>query len=339
MKTATKNAFTEGQIKALLEKYFPDSKVETVIPLSGGTFNTLYEIHGTGKLEKGVILKTGPTEDVDVPSHERSILQTEVYAYRILSDKNIPVPRLYAYDFSKEDIPCDFFVMDKIEGKTWFDCWPVRDSALMHDLGRYTAAMHSADKTWFGYIRWDKTGRFDTWGEAFTYMVKEAAETCREQGIKLPYEEIFYEVEERRDMLNELKTPSFVDFDMWAGNVFIKKEARYSISGIIDFERSFMGDPLASFSSALFLYDNVEKETAFLEGYNEVSRESLVITDKDREKMALYELLMYLRAYAEIRRYNFLFAAMQRLGIRLMIADLLGRLRKMKKKRQKGGAE
>lgn len=205
----------------------------------------------------------------------------------------------------------------------------------MHDLGRYTAAMHSADKTWFGYIRWDKTGRFDTWGEAFTYMVKEAAETCREQGIKLPYEEIFYEVEERRDMLNELKTPSFVDFDMWAGNVFVKKEARYSISGIIDFERSFMGDPLASFSSALFLYDNVEKETAFLEGYNEVSRESLVITDKDREKMALYELLMYLRAYAEIRRYNFLFAAMQRLGIRLMIADLLGRLRKMKKKEAK----
>lgn len=108
MKTATKNAFTEGQIKALLEKYFPDSKVETVIPLSGGTFNTLYEIHGTGKLEKGVILKTGPTEDVDVPSHERSILQTEVMLTESFQIKTFPFPGFTLMIFPKKIFPVTF---------------------------------------------------------------------------------------------------------------------------------------------------------------------------------------------------------------------------------------
>lgn len=333
MKTATKNTFTEEQIKSVIEKHFPGSRAEKVKPLPGGTFNTLYEICGNGELERGVILKTGPTEQTSVPNHERSILQTEVYAYQMIADRKIPVPRIYAYDFSKADIPCDYFIMEKLEGKTWFDCWPIKDDGLMRELGRYTAAMHSSDRKWFGYIRWDKTGRFGTWGEAFSYMIEEAVETCRQQGSKLPYEKIRRAVEERLDLLNELKDAAFVNFDMWAGNVFVKKELHYSITGIIDFERSFMGDPLASFSSALLLYDNVEKERAFLEGYNEISREPLVITDKDREKMALYELLMYLRAYSEIRRYGVGFGTVQRIGIRLIIMDLLGKLKRMKKRR------
>ena len=335
MKTATKNNFTEEEIKALVGEHFPTSQIESVTSLSGGTFNTLYEIKGSGELTHSVILKTGPSIHITVPSHEQSILQTEVYAYRLLSDKNIPVPKIYTYDFSKEKIPCDYFIMEKLEGKSWFDYWPIRDKGLMRELGRYTATMHSADKKWFGYMRWDKSGRFDTWGEAFIYMVDEVLNASKEQGLKLPYEKIRLAVTERWELLNELKTPSLVNFDMWAGNVFVKKEPQYTITGIIDFERSFMGDPVASFASALLLYDNVEKETAFVEGYNEVSEQPLVITDKDREKMALYELLMYLRSYPEMHRYGFWFRNLQKFAIRLIIAYLLSSLKRMKKKRLK----
>lgn len=85
-------------------------------------------------------------------------------------------------------------------------------------------------------------------------------------------------------MLDTLQKPSLVNFDLWAGNVFVRKqEDGYYLTGMIDFERSFFGEPLASFSSALLLYDNVEKETAFLEGYNKASEKPLVITDNDRE--------------------------------------------------------
>ncbi len=335
LKTATKNCFTNEQIKELIGKHFPESELETITSLSGGTFNTLYEIKGSGELSNGVILKTGPNESIVVPSHEQSILQTEVYAYIMLADKELPVPQIYAYDFSKEDIPCDYFIMKKIEGKTWFDYWPIKDSRLMRELGRYTAALHSVDKKWFGYMRWDKTGRFDKWGEAFIFMIDEVLNSAEHHGMKLPFKKIQNIIEERREMLNELKSPSLVNFDMWAGNIFVKKEPHYSISGFIDFERSFMGDPLASFSSALLLYNNVEKEKEFLAGYNEVSREPLVITDADREKMVMYELLMYLRAYSEIHRYGFWFGLVQRVVIRLIITELMSKLKRFKKKRLK----
>lgn len=106
----------------------------------------------------------------------------------------------------------------------------------------------------------------------------------RAQNLRLPFDDIRYAVLSRRTMLDTLQKPSLVNFDLWAGNVFVRKqEDGYYLTGMIDFERSFFGDPLASFSSALLLYDNVEKETAFLEGYNKASEKPLVITDNDRE--------------------------------------------------------
>ena len=98
-----------------------------------------------------------------------------------------------------------------------------------------------------------------------------------------------------------VKTPVLVNFDMWAGNVFLSQKRTSSISAIIDFELSFFGDPLAAFVSALFIYDDVEKETDFIAGYNEVSKRPLILTYGDREKIILYEMLLYLRSYCETR--------------------------------------
>lgn len=334
MKTATKNTFTDSEIRAVIHKYFPDEKINEIIPLDGGTFNTVYRINGSGVLGNGVILKTSPSVGVEVPNHEKDILKTEVYTYQILAGQKIPVPKLYGYDFSRTLLPCDYFIMERMHGKSWLDHWPIRDPGLMRALGKYTARMHSASLDWFGEISDDPTKRFDTWGAAFLSMVGDVLEETRRQGLTLPYEEIETAVSSRREMLDELKRPSLVNFDLWAGNVFVKKrEDGFYLTGMIDFERSFLGDPLASFASALLLYDNVEKETAFLEGYNNVSGQPLVITNADREKMALYEMLMYLRSYAESHRYGFWLRGLQRGAIREIVCYLLRRLKRMGKKR------
>lgn len=334
MKTATKNIFTDDEIISVIQKYFPDETVTEILPLNGGTFNTLYRINGSGILNGGVILKTGPHKDVKVPDHEKGILQTEVYAYQILEGQKIPVPKLYGYDFSKTILPCDYFLMERMSGKTWLEYWPIRDPGLMRALGKYTARMHSAGMNWFGEISKDSVKRFDTWGEAFTFMMENVLETIQAQGLWLPFDDIRHAVVSRRTMLDTLQKPSLVNFDLWAGNIFVRKqEDGYYLTGMIDFERSFLGDPLASFSSALLLYDNVEKETAFLEGYNKASEKPLVITDNDREKMLLYQMLMYLRSYAETHRYGVCFRNLQRIVIKSLVYSFLRKLRQMEKKR------
>ena len=334
MKTATKNTFTDDELTAVIRKHFPDETVMAIIPLSGGTFNTLYQINGSGILQNGVILKTGPQRDVVVPNHERDVLKTEVYAYEILQGQNIPIPKLYGYDFSKTIIPCDYFLMERMSGTTWYENWPIRDPGLRRALGQYTARMHNVEVDWFGEISDDPAKRFHSWGEAFTAMVEDALESIRAQDLSLPFDDIRSAVTSRRAMLDTLKKPSLVNFDLWAGNVLVRKqEDGFYLTGMIDFERCFLGDPLASFSSALLLYDDVEKEDAFLEGYNKARTKKLVITDDDREKMVLYEMFMYLRSYAETHRYGFWFRSLQRITLRTSLYSLLQKLKRMEKKR------
>ena len=335
MKTVTKNVFTREQIRRLVNKHFPGAEITSVRTLKGGTFNTLYQIEGTGGLEKGVVLKTSPIESVGVPNHEKDILRAEIYAYQLLKHVKIPIPKIYVYDFSRKVIPCDYFIMERIKGKSWYELWPGKNPELMRALGRYTARIHSVEYDWFGDINHAFAGRFSTWGKAFTFMVDDVLYEISKQGGKLPYKEIRSAIYSRRELLDTVKTPVLVNFDMWAGNVFLSQKRTSSISAIIDFERSFFGDPLAAFVSALFIYDDVEKETDFIAGYNEVSKRPLILTSGDREKMILYEMLLYLSSYCETQRYNFWMRNIQRLSIQSLILYDLRRLKKLSMKNRR----
>lgn len=327
MKTATKNHFSDEQIKQVIKHHFPDEDVKNILLHKGGTFNTIYEIVGSGKLKNSVILKTGPCIDTELPEHEKNILYNEVCAYRLLESKEIPIPKIYVCDFSKSIIPCDYFIMEKIDGISWYEKFPLKEPQLMQSLGKYTAVMHSVETDYFGYISRGEKYRFSKWGDAFSFMVNEALDDIKKQGLTFQYKKIKQSVRKRKKSLDMVKNPCFVNFDMWAGNVLIKNKKNYYISGIIDFERCFMGDPLASFSTALLLYENVEKEKDFLNGYYSVSRKKFRFTKDERERMMLYEMLMYIYSYSETHRYGFLMRTGQRIGIYFIIMYFLLKLR------------
>lgn len=336
MKTATKNEFTTQTIIDLVDRHFPGHTVTNVRSLSGGTFNTLYLIEGTGKLEKGVILKTSPHGNANITDHEKNNIKTEIHTYKMMKGKKIPVPRIYAYDLSQEILPCDYFFMEKIPGKTWYDYWPIRDHGLMRALGKYTARIHEVTADRFGSIIDDGVNQFDTWGEAFIAMIEQAIAECQRQNLPLNYDKLRHAVYSRKELLDRLEKPSLVNFDLWAGNIFVTKEKNgYYLRGIIDFERSFFGDPLASFATAFLLYDRVEKEKAFSEGYSKITGKPLVITDVDQEKIELYRILMYLRGYSETHRYSKAFRFVQRTTIRYFIGSFLRNLKRLERKRHK----
>ena len=334
VKTATKNIFTNEQIRAAVCRHFPNATVTAVKPLKDGTFNTLYRIEGTNALAGGMILKTGPCSGAPVASHERNNIRTEIEAYRMVESTGLPVPKIYASDFSGEVLPCDYFFMEYMEGKSWYELWTVKSPALMHELGRCTAKIHNVKNDWFGEISAVKEQRYFSWSEAFLNMVESALGELHSCGKKLPYAQIREAVVSRSKLLDDIEKPSLVNFDLWAGNVFLKQKQEYSISAIFDFERSLFGDPLLSFVSAMFLYEDVEKEQDFIEGYNEVSALPLDITPADREKMILYELFFYLRAFCEVKRYGIFLRTMESIGICGMIDYCLWKLKRQSRNSQ-----
>jgi len=314
MKSVTKSKITVEQVKLLAKKHFPGALVSGVKELTAGMFNAAYLVEGDRALEGGVVLKVGPTPDIKVLTYEKDIMRTEIDVYHMLAEKPIPTPKILAQDFSREDVLCDYFFMERLPGDTWKNLKKKipksQQGRLMEELGGCNAAVHSVSGEWFGYIKDDLAFRFDSWGKAFCSMVNNILEDGRRLGKKLPYEGINHVVQKNLGRLNAIKKPTLVDFDMWAGNVFLSYNDGYHISGVVDFERSFFGDPYADFVSAMMLFSDVEKEDEFCRGYGEISGQALVVTEDDRVRMDLYRLYLWIIMLVETYRFNKIYGGM-----------------------------
>lgn len=327
MKSITKSLIPQETIRKMVKKAFPDCVVTEIRELTEGMFNAAYRISGTGALENGVILKAGPMEGVKTLTYEKEILRSEVSVYGLLAQKDVPAPRVYAWDYSHSLVPCDYFFMSEVPGILWKNAEPERLARsrpkLMQQLGRIHAAIHSIPGAWFGYLKEDPRFRFGTWYEAFTAMVGDILYDGKADGRELPYTEIEQTVLKHRAALEQVKQPRLVDFDLWAGNVLLREAGDgYEISGILDFERSFFGDPYADFTSSVMIFDDVGNEPEFRDGYGT----PILLDEAAQIRMNLYRLYMALIMYVETYRYDEQYAAAAREGCLKMIRKLLQKL-------------
>lgn len=308
MESKTKSNVTQEMIKKIAGKHFPGENISSIEELTEGMFNSAYVIRGTGAMEKGIVLKIGPVPGTEILIYEKDILRTEVEVYGLLEGRGIKIPKILTWDYSHEELPCDYFFMEYVDGVMWKDCIGKisRENRrqLMYELGKSNAIIHGVKGSRFGYLKEDERFHFDTWGGAFSSMMSDILEDGRMRNCRLPYGEIEEAVKIHLGCLNEITVPRLVDFDMWAGNVFIDEADCSHITGIIDFERSFYGDPAADFTSAGMLINDVEEEKDFQRGYSEISGIPFTITKGDRIRMNLYRLYMAVILYVESYRYD-----------------------------------
>lgn len=327
MKSVTKAQVTREEIIRLTEQAFAGCDVLEVRELTEGMFNAAYRITGTGSLKDSVILKIGPRDGTKLLTYEKSILRTEVRVYELLSGRDVPVPKVLVKDYSRSLISSDYFFMDYVPGILWKDAEPEKMSrcrdALMEELGRIHREIHSVAGSHFGYAKEDARFRFDSWPKAFAGMMGDICHDGQKDGHVLPYEEIFAIVERHKDALQEVKVPSLVDFDMWAGNVLLgETEDGYRINGIIDFERSFFGDPYADFVSSVMIFDDVEKEDAFRKGYGK----PIILDEKALVRMDLYRLYLLVIMYVETYRYEEDYALQTKNWLKAEMDQLMAKL-------------
>ncbi|MFJ2557269.1 MULTISPECIES: phosphotransferase family protein [unclassified Streptomyces] len=278
--------------------------------LSDATFNTVYRLHLADEApgHRGLVLKIAPDPATPMLSYERGIMRTEGLFYAAAAGR-APVPEVVYADFSRELIDTDFLVMSALPGTNWH---AARDgiadgerTELRGELGGMVAALHRVTGTAFGYPQTpseDRSGSSPSsapgWRAAFLAMVDTVLADAVTFGSPLPEpaERIRETVRASADPLDAVTTPVLVHFDLWDGNILVDRPAAPAgaprISGLVDGERAFWGDPLAELVS-LALFGDIERDEAFLGGYR--SAGGRVDFDGDtRRRLALYRCYLYL---------------------------------------------
>ncbi|MFI7502915.1 phosphotransferase family protein [Streptomyces sp. NPDC049687] len=264
--------------------------------LTDGWFNTAYRV----RFDDGrtAVVKLAPPADAPVLTYERGIMATEAMVYRRLAplaDRGVPTPALlHAGD--------DFLAVSVLDGTPWdqvADRLPATaERALRRELGAITARLHTLapEDGRYGYPAPESGLSAADWRGAFTAMVDallDDAERWRSD-LGVAPAAIRALVAEGKDALDEVTRPRLIHFDLWPGNVFVRQPSEDGsdarITGIIDHERAFWGDPAAELVSLEFGGDT-GPDSDLVAGYVQAGGR-LDFTPGLRHRLALYGLYL-----------------------------------------------
>lgn len=249
MESQTKNKQTREQIANMVARAFNGMALaageDAISELKEGWFNVAYCI----RLEDGreVILKIAPPKGAEVMSYEKNIMDTEVSSMRLVRQNlEIPVPEIYAFDTAHDLCDANYFFMEKLTGHNLEHVsasLPAEEKAQIEmRVGEIIRNINGFTGTYFGYPG-NPSLRGETWKEAFTKMLDSVFSDGGLKNAQYGYSEadIRAVVEKHISSLDAITTPCLVHWDAWNPNIFVQDG---KVTGLLDFERAFWGEPL-----------------------------------------------------------------------------------------------
>ena len=237
--SATKQPLEREQVRALLREAVGEER--DAVELSDGEFTVCYATDD-------VVLKVWPEPGTPLLTHEDGLVHAEIEVCRRAAEAGFPAPELLHADLSRRHVGRDWVAMTRLPGT------PL---ALAHDgvdvdreLGEAFARLHRIRGERFGY-----PGRpalqGTTWRAALGRMLGAVLDDAERFAVPLPFARVEAEsaLAAAGRALDEVTVPALVHFDAWAGNVLVE-DGR--LSGVIDGERAFYGDPLAEWAMLAF---------------------------------------------------------------------------------------
>jgi aminoglycoside phosphotransferase (APT) family kinase protein len=240
----------------------------TVRPLGGGTYNDVYRVTSP---EGDFVLKVSPPDQPGL-TYERHLMRTEAM-FCTLGRAVAPVPEVVHTDFSRTLVRGDALLTTCLPGEPLFGRADVDRPLIRRQLGTAVAALHEITGPGFGY---PQLGLHESWTEAFFAMFDAVKADAARFGVPLPV------IPLPKAVFDEVERPSLVHFDLWDGNVL----SGSGLTGLVDGERAFWGDPVAEFVSPA-LFGSIEDDVDFLTGYG------FRFTDSARVRLAAYQAYLY----------------------------------------------
>jgi aminoglycoside phosphotransferase (APT) family kinase protein len=241
-----------------------------------------------------LVVKVAPDRDLKLLRYEVDLMATEIECFERAIAAGVPMPKVWYAD--PED---GILIIDRLEGAPLFKARkeiPEADLlALRREIGALSARYASVTGERFGYPRKDGRTVADSWSESFTAMIADVLADIADAGLPLPRPAaaIAALIEAERDLLDEVTRPALVHFDLWDGNIFVKRDGEgWAVEAFIDGERAFYGDPIAELVSLQMVPE--EEFPAAVDGF--LGRP---MTAAEERRLALYRTYIMLILVAE----------------------------------------
>lgn len=300
MESLTRRRISDAELRDLVRRGFDPARPRQWRELTGGTYNAAYSV----LLDTGadLVLKVAPPPDLVLLRHEVDLMRTEVDFYRRAARVGVAVPEVVFAGFARDLVGSDFVFLSRIDGVCLRD---VRDdlapdavAAVRAEIAAQTARLHTITGDGYGYPLRDSRSWQPSWRAAFGAMVEDIladATRLRTAALPAPPEKIGALLRRHADALDEVDRPALVHFDLWDGNVFVRPDGRggATLTGLIDGERAFFGDPVAELVS-LTLFRDLDAEPEILAGYAAAGPNRIDLTAGVRRRLALYTGYLYL---------------------------------------------
>ena len=291
----TKSTISEETIKRMVNRVF-GCETKEITELTEGFFNVAYRI----RLEnRTVILKVAPSPDVDILTYEKNIMWTEVDAMRMAKKETaVPVPEILFYDDSRELCDRAYFFMECLPGRSFFSMMETlseeEKNRIFTQVGRYTKELNGIVGKKFGYYgQPERQG--ECWYDVFRSLLLDVFFDLERKNIAMPVEkeQILTLLESDRVCFEEVTTPKFVHWDIWAGNVFVEQG---KVIGIIDFERALWADELMEVGFRTYEYN-----PSFFAGYGKEA-----LSESEKRRALWYDMFLFhiMRTECDYRGYD-----------------------------------
>jgi aminoglycoside phosphotransferase (APT) family kinase protein len=266
MESRTKRQLSRDELHAMVREAFGSgAEVAAWSELPEGTYNAAYAV-ALSNPELDLVLKVAPDPTLKLLTYEVDLMRTEAHFYRRAAAVAVPVPEVVFADFSRRLLATDYVFLSRLPGSS---LRTLRDRMSLEELGevrtelaKLAARLHTVTGTAFGYPLRSSRSWQPTWRASFSAMVDDLVSDAVRLGSELPArpEGIAALLHRHDDTLDDVERPALVHFDLWDGNVFVDRApgGRWRITGLIDGERAFFGDPVAEFVSLALYRDLAE---------------------------------------------------------------------------------
>ncbi|MEU8927681.1 aminoglycoside phosphotransferase family protein [Kitasatospora sp. NPDC048545] len=262
---------TADEIRAVCLRVFGADAL-SARELGSGMYNNTYRVAVTGH-ERPVILRVAPEPGRQFRS-ELQLMRNEYASVPWFTAIAPLMPRVIAADWSHEVIGRDYMVQTHLDGvpapeglgRYSRTSWP----SFFRQLGSIARKIHGVRGPHFGPIAGPA---YSTWSAAVAASLEDITADLDAVGLdSADLRKVAEVARQHRAVLDEITEPRCLSGDLWTVNVMLAESAPEPlISGVLDLDRTWWGDPAADWTIRMALAKADERE-AFWESYGPQDR-------------------------------------------------------------------